>query len=143
MRPVIGDRTAIALTLWGEARGERVEGRIAVACILRNRLRLGRSHWGRTYVDVCLSPYQFSCWNEDDPNHKLLIDLADQVEGGLIPDRLTECLWIADGLIADTISERVGACTHYHADSMTPPNWAKDKTALHTIGHHLFYSGIR
>jgi spore germination cell wall hydrolase CwlJ-like protein len=28
----------LALTIYGEARGERVEGRVAVACVVRNRI---------------------------------------------------------------------------------------------------------
>ena len=42
----LDDAQVIALTLYGEARGEGVEGRIAVANVIRNRLTSGR--WGET-----------------------------------------------------------------------------------------------
>ena len=61
------DRVVLALTIWGESRGECVEGQIAVACVVRNRLKRAISTAPR-WRDICLAPEQFSCFNEDDPN---------------------------------------------------------------------------
>ena len=69
----------LALTLWGEARGEPVLGKRAVAWVVRNRMsiaeawleRKGRQHplfGDGTVAGVVLRPYQFSCWLPSDPN---------------------------------------------------------------------------
>ena len=56
----------MAKTVWGEARGEDKEGRIAVASVILNRKN--KQGWmGKTIIDVCLKKWQFSCWNENDP----------------------------------------------------------------------------
>ena len=68
----------LALTLWGEARGEPVLGKRAVAWVVRNRMsiaeawleRKGRQHplfGDGTVAGVVLRPYQFSCWLKGDP----------------------------------------------------------------------------
>jgi spore germination cell wall hydrolase CwlJ-like protein len=68
------DRDILARTLWGEARGEGLAGQIAVAWTIRNRVNDGKakSWWGEGYAGVCLKPYQFSCWNKNDPNYPYL-----------------------------------------------------------------------
>lgn len=62
-----GDIDILARTIYGEARGEPWEGKIAVAWVVRNRAERG-GWWGDTIREVCLKPWQFSCWNETDPN---------------------------------------------------------------------------
>lgn len=54
-------------TIWGEARGEGREGMIAVAWVILNRASIG-GWWGNSIETVCLKPWQFSCWNANDPN---------------------------------------------------------------------------
>ena len=68
------DRDILARTLWGEARGESLAGQIAVAWTIRNRVKDGKdkSWWGEGYASVCQKPYQFSCWNRNDPNFAYL-----------------------------------------------------------------------
>jgi len=134
------EQDAVALTLYGEARGEPVDGRIAVACVLINRRHDGR--WGTSFVAVCLARRQFSCWNDTDPNVDGLHDLLT-----CSPARRTlavrECYWIADGVLADALRPRVGAATHYYATSMpTPPRWAAAGQFVAEIGHHRFYAGV-
>ncbi|HSO43463.1 MAG TPA: cell wall hydrolase, partial [Rhodospirillales bacterium] len=52
---------ALAATIWGEARGESEEGKLAVASVIANRAtRPG--WWGRDIRSVCLATAQFSCW---------------------------------------------------------------------------------
>lgn len=64
------DRDLLAWTLWGEARSETLAGQIAVAWTIRSRVNDGKakSWWGEGYAGVCQKPYQFSCWNKNDPN---------------------------------------------------------------------------
>ena len=142
-RVPLTDADYIALTIWGEARGEPIEGKVAVACVLRNRLRSGR--WGQSFESVCLAPYQFSCWNETDPNLPKLQTYADRlVRGVTITDPVfRECQWIADGLIHGVIRPRVANALHYYAASMpTPPYWAKTGTMIGRVAGHLFLEGV-
>jgi spore germination cell wall hydrolase CwlJ-like protein len=135
------ERNILALTIWGEARGEAVEGRIAVACVIHNRLIDGR--WAHGYAAVCQQPYQFSCWNESDPNRaKLLVLLTELERYGSAGPVLGECLWIADGMIAGKILPRVKHATHYHTKAIVP-NWAHGAEVVATIGSHLFYEGVK
>ena len=60
----------VGLTLYGEARGEPIEGIVAVGCVIRNRVKFEGSFYA-----VCLKPRQFSCWNQDDPNYSVLLNL--------------------------------------------------------------------
>jgi len=62
-------------TVYGEARGESEDGQAAVAWVIQNRVAKGRAHMSKTIKDVCLQPKQFSCWNSNNPNRKLLLTL--------------------------------------------------------------------
>jgi hypothetical protein len=68
------DRDILARTLWGEARGEGLAGEIAVAWTIRNRVFDGnpKSWWGEGYAGGGMKPWQFSCWNQNDPNYAYL-----------------------------------------------------------------------
>lgn len=132
------------VTLWGEARGEPIEGRIAVACVLRNRVADGR--WGDTYTDVCLAPKQFSCWNEGrDANHAAVMVLVEDLKAGRFVNDpiLKECYWIMQGVMNSIVRDRVPHATHYYAASMRePPAWADDADLVARVGNHLFYARV-
>ncbi len=78
------ERDVVALTLYGEVRGEPLEGQLAVASVLLNRKADGR--WGQTFTSVCRAPWQFSCWNPTDPNRATLDRLAADLERGAVTD---------------------------------------------------------
>lgn len=146
-RALIGhltDTQVIGLTLWAEARNQGPEGRIAVANVIRNRVTAKRVGFGWTARAVCLKPVQFSCWNPgDDPNHTLLMDVVAGLVGGTaqIGPVLRECLWIAEGLLADAFVDNTHGATHYlTADllSTKPPSWAVGQKHLAAIGAHVF-----
>lgn len=134
MKPItFEDLETLARTCWGEARGEPMEGKIAVAAVILNRWRSGRWFAGRTIAETCTKPYQFSCWLESDPNRtKLLaVDLRDRM--------FREC--VAAALQAIGGEDPTDGSTHYHALHVRPA-WARDKTPTRVIAHHLFYRGI-
>lgn len=68
------DIDVLARTIWAEARGEGMAGQVAVGWAIRNRVDADLGHdgkadwWGEGYVGVCKAPWQFSCWNKNDPN---------------------------------------------------------------------------
>lgn len=149
----LSEADILALTLWGEGRGEPVEGRIAIACVIRNRVLSDLGHdgkpdwWGEGYRGVCLAPYQFSAWNATDPNRVKLDGLITQLEEGLqIGDDVVfeECRWIAEGVVAGRCTPRVGGATHYYSTSMAvPPAWSVKALLTARVGHHLFFTGVK
>ncbi len=129
----------LARTIYGEARGELVRGKEAVACVVMNRVRRARERsgywWGATPVEVCLRPWQVSCGNETDPNRA-------KVEGVSRDNRnFQSCLRIARRALAGTLKDPTVGATHYHAKGQTPP-WARDKTPAADIGNHRFYNNV-
>ena len=136
------ERDVVALTLYGEARGEPLEGQLAVASVLLNRKADGR--WGQTFTSVCRAPWQFSCWNVTDPNRATLDRLAADLERGTVTDAaLRRCLWIADGIVAGVLPSTVKRATHYYATSLRDtPRWAKTGTLVGRIGNHLFFEHV-
>ncbi|MGH3756111.1 MAG: cell wall hydrolase, partial [Pseudonocardiaceae bacterium] len=70
----VKDWEVMGRTLYGEARGEPFDGLVAVAWVIRNRAESPR-WWGRDVKGVCLHPLQFSCWNETDPNRKIITNV--------------------------------------------------------------------
>ena len=136
--PPVGQRSVaidtLARTLWGEARGEGEAGLKAVAAVVVNRTRRPADFWwGHRVEDVCRKKFQFSCWNENDPNLPKL-----KVVTAATPPFET-CVAVAkravDGLLADLT---VGA-THYHRRDIRP-GWATTPCAR--IGDHVFYNDI-
>lgn len=149
MKPV-GDLEALTRTLYGEARGEGLVGKVAVAEVVINR-RNAKTWWGRirpklnvpdhSVEAVCRMPWQFSCWNGNDPNFLLITadwqNLRKSAEAAV-------CYTIAalalDGLLARTLPAEV---YHYHTRGLPfPRSWGAYRDPIAEIGSHLFYRGI-
>lgn len=126
----------LARTLWGEARGEGSTGMEAVASVILNRVevakRRGHYWWGNKIIQVCQKPYQFSCWNKQDPNFKKLIAVtADDMH-------FATAQRVARRALLGFIKDTTGGATHYHSLAILP-QWAKDQKPTARIGHHIFY----
>jgi spore germination cell wall hydrolase CwlJ-like protein len=133
------DRDAIALTLYGEARGEGITGLLAVAWVLRNRLRAGR--WGTSYEAVCFAPYQFSCWNQADPNRPILQGILGGHKATL-PTILVQCYTLADVLLNEAMLQQLGSARHYYAAASVPPAWAAQGVLVASVHGHKFFEGV-
>lgn len=135
MKVTFEDLETAARTVYGEARGESDKGRLAVACVLVNRARKG-GWWGSTLYKVCRRRWQFSCWNENDPN-RARIERA--TIGRLRPmfDDVLKALEVA-GTPADPSK---GAC-HYHTGAVAP-HWSRGREPAVIIGAHRFFVGIK
>lgn len=138
----LSDRDVLALTLWAEARGEGVEGRIAVACVVRNRMQRRR----QTASQVCLAPAQFSCWAPVDgaANHRALMATADAVARKQCRDSIVaECQWIADGVLSGACQDITHGADHYLTTRLLTgthkPGWVSAMAWTATIGSHAFY----
>jgi spore germination cell wall hydrolase CwlJ-like protein len=126
----------LARTLFGEARGEPIEGVEAVACVVLNRARIsevkGRYWWGNGIIGVCQKPYQFSCWNRNDPSYQRLINVSAE------DIHFATCLRIARRAVIGALKDVTKGATHYHANYVDP-YWARGETPVKIIGAHLFY----
>lgn len=128
----------MARTIWGEARGEPLRGKEAVACVILNRLaasraRAGGMWWGNTIVQICRKPYQFSCWNANDPNYRKLlkVDARDRA--------FATCLRISRRAVAGLLQDVTNGATHYHTSAVSP-SWSRGQDTVAQIGSHLFYT---
>lgn len=126
----------LAMLLFGEARGQDNNCRLAVANIVRNRVLAGR-YGGNTWPGVILQPKQFSCFNPQDVNRPKLLKPLDWAK----PEVWGECLDIAQTILYGTAHDNTKRSTHYHDKSMDfrPPFWAKVYTHTLDIGDLRFY----
>lgn len=138
------DRDVLARTLWGEARGEGLAGQIAVAWTIRNRVDMDLHNdgkpdwWGEGYTGVCLKPWQFSCWNKNDPNYAYLSG-AKPIPAAQFAQARKAADIVIDGLQPDP----TGGATHYYATTMPKaPAWAAKAKQTLKLGHHIFFKDV-
>lgn len=147
----LSETQILAVTLYGEARSEPVEGVIAVASVIRNRVNadLGNDGkadwWGEGFKGVCLARRQFSCWApEGGPGNFAKVEaLVTKLSAGdaVTDARYIECAWIATGVIKGWCRDTVKGATHYHTVQMIPrPSWAQALVPVTQVRNHLFYA---
>jgi N-acetylmuramoyl-L-alanine amidase len=126
----------LARTLWGEARNQGTHGMQAVANVVMNRTahaqEKGRFWWGNNVIQVCQKPYQFSCWNRNDPNFSKVqsVDESDLY--------FASAVRIARRAVIGVLDDITNGATHYHTKNIAP-YWAKGRAPCAEIGSHVFY----
>ena len=115
----------IAITILAEARGEGHGGMYAVAAVIAQRAFERK----RTPTEICLKPYQFSCWNG-----KKLKDLEHLLK---VP-QAKYAIALAKN-IKLLSRDFVGFANHYHNNKIKAPYWAKGQKPVKVIGNHIFY----
>lgn len=114
-------------TLLLEARGEGLIGMQAVGEVIRNRA----SSKNKSYEEVVLTPFQFSCWGE--PINKVNRKLS----------KFTEYDWqLASKAWALSEDSRLtNGANHYLAKKSLKhlPSWAKEWLITAKLGNHTFY----
>lgn len=140
LRRIERDTDILARTIYGEARGELVRGQEAVAAVVINRVRRardrgGRYWWGATVEQVCTRPWQFSCWNKNDPNRAKVLAVT--------PDNRTfqACLRVARRAVTGTLKDATNGATHYHVKGLKPA-WSRRRAPCAEIGRHQFYNDV-
>ena len=128
----------LARTLYGEARGEGLIGMEAIANVIINRVALSKERqtwWGKTIEEVCLKPFQFSCWNPADVNfYKLIrVNASDDI--------FRLCQRIAKRAILGILPDITKGATHYHRKDISPA-WARRLTPVFEYKNHLFYREV-
>lgn len=133
----LSDINLLGLLLYLEGRGEPIEGRIAIANVVRNRTR-GKLH----YFDVIIATNQFSCLNSNDPNYPIAIKTAQvlsQAQIGEIPDAiLRECVFVSQGVVSGFVLDNTKGAKYYFNPSVCRPSWAAKMAITRVIGNHQF-----
>lgn len=132
-------------TIWGEARGEKIEGQQAVAWVILNRAKLADAYAQRhrkphplfgdgTLRGVVTARLQFSCRNADDPNYRRLISLP--------AEEVAPFMQIMRSVVEGHVSDQTLGATHYLNAALANPTWDDEATLTVTIGHHKFYKDV-
>jgi N-acetylmuramoyl-L-alanine amidase len=134
---MLDEKEVIARTVWGEVRGQSPRSWAAVAHVIRNRvIQPGHKWWGDTFRNVCLKPYQFSCWLTSDPNYRQIVELpADDA-------LLSKIRLIVDGVLLGTVPDPTGGATMYYnpAIVLRAPKWAVANKPCAVIDGQAFYA---
>jgi len=123
------DAELLGLCVYREARGEPDEGKRGVAHVVMNRVK-APSWWGTSVLTVVTHPWQFSSFNENDPNVDIWPKDTDPV--------WADCLTIAENVLDGTAEDLTDGCNSYYDVSIPPPRWAGTNPAL-AIGRLRFY----
>ena len=134
------DIDILARTIYGEARGDyhRLDGGlsslIGIANVVMNRL-CRPCQFGSTIQEVCLKPYQFSCWNKNDSNADIISTIKT-----LKNPLFDLCVDVAQNISHKKWPDLTKGSNHYHATWMSKiPYWAQGLKPKITIGQHHFF----
>lgn len=143
--PGIAHRDAadvLARTMYGEARGEGQAGMAAVGHVVFNRVA-AKSWWGSDVIGVCQKPWQFSCWNLNDPNRAELLSVSAAVPRFRLAQDTADELLAADADGSRAQSDLTNGATHYYARRLrAKPRWAQGRTPCAQVGGHDFFKGM-
>lgn len=131
---VIPDDLWGILCVYAEARGEPYEGQVAVANVVRNRTRM-RFFSDGTVVSTVTMPFQFSWMNHGDRQR-------ERVLGSVWDDTMRKA---ARAWFESEHTQIVPDATHYYADYIAAPSWAKSNRMefVARIGRHAFFRELR
>lgn len=125
----LDEKKLLATCILGESANQSYEGKVAVGCVIRNRVN-APGWWGDTYHRVILSPWQFSCFNEGAPTLRFMRNPRGRA--------WKDCV-IAARAILDHTPDITGGATHYFATYIKKPIWSERMLHTTTIGQHQFY----
>jgi N-acetylmuramoyl-L-alanine amidase len=125
--PLTDQAHCIAVAVYHEARGETVEGQLAVAKVIMNRAASGK--YPATWCGVVKQPWQFSFVNAR-TGYMPSVDQAS--------DAWRKALGVTRLAVANAVPTVSSDCLWYHADYVAPA-WGRRLTRVNKIGAHIFY----
>ena len=134
--PDVVDAHWMALTMWGEARGQGEEAMRAVGHVIANRR--GSGLHGDFVTDTVSEAFQFSCWNPGDPNREAMANVLDLPEGSREHDLWRAARGIAEDILEGRSADPTGGALFYHSDAVAPA-WSRGQEPVRRIGSHLFF----
>ena len=115
----------------GEAEGEALWGKLAVACVVRNRVFDKR--WADNYKDVLLQPKQFSCFLPGFYRPEIFKREWNEIWW-------RECKFAAWGVMYNYMRDITQGANHYYSTGLIdPPYWAEGKHPMFRTGGHCFF----
>ncbi|MDZ4342113.1 MAG: cell wall hydrolase [Candidatus Binatia bacterium] len=125
----------LAMLIFGEARGSKVhdDTRLAVGSVVRNRVLSGK-FGGSIWRGVILRPFQFSCFNANDPNRPKLLEPLEHEK----KEVWESCYRCAALILNGTANDITQRATHYYTGSVVPYWTIRFKHTLDMDGFHFF-----
>lgn len=108
-----------------ETSGEPDPAGLIVAFVICNRKRAA-TWFGSTLGEVCLAPYQFSCWNTSDPNRRRLAHAGTA--------SMSHYEEMVEQALAQSCPDPSQGALYYFTDGIEPPHWASKLTRLPKVG---------
>lgn len=121
------EANCIATAVYFEARGESLEGQLAVARVIMNRAASGR--YPPSWCGTVKQPWQFSFVNP----RTGYMPSANQASASW-----RKALGVTRLAVANAVSSVPSDCLWYHADYVAP-SWGRRLTRVEKIGAHIFY----
>ena len=125
--PLTDEANCIAVAVYHEARGESLEGQLAVAKVIMNRATSGK--YPTSWCGVVKQPWQFSFVNPRTATMPSVDEASASWRKALGVTRLA---------VANAVSSVPADCLWYHADYVAP-SWGRRLTRVEKIGAHIFY----
>ena len=130
----------MALTMWGEGRGEGEAGMRAIGHVIHNRWQAKRH---RAFVTETVSQaWQFSAWNHGDPNRAAMLNIADLRSGSRDHRLWLDAKRIAADILGGRSADPTGGALFYHTADVQPA-WSWGVVPVAQIGGHLFFRASR
>ncbi|WP_342234624.1 DUF7742 family protein [Inquilinus sp. OTU3971] len=142
-------------TLYGEARSKPVDDDAGVVWVLVNRAREAQAYINRTgkcrhplfgdgtVASAALMPWQFSCWNSNDPNLPKMKALSPADAG------YQACRQVVEAVVAGRVRDPTRGSKHYlttallrQINASSKPHWAKGQGPAVVLGPHAFFNNI-
>lgn len=135
------DESCLATMIYGEARGEPVDGMVAVAYSAVNRANK------KTICQVVLAPKQYSIFNNNPALRAAALspDLEPKQKNSIDEESWDRSVEVARLVLMQKVKDPTGGATHYIADKVmkekgyTYPRWAKQYIQVAEIGGHRFF----
>ena len=123
--PLTDEANCIAVAVYHEARGETLEGQLAVAKVIMNRASSGK--YPTSWCGVVKQPWQFSFVRQG------RFPSVDQRSAAW-----RKALGVTRLAVANAVQSVPEDCLWYHADYVAP-SWGRRLTRVEKIGAHIFY----
>lgn len=125
--PLTDEANCIAVAVYHEARGESLEGQMAVAKVIMNRAASGQ--YPTSWCGVVKQPWQFSFVNP----RSGYMPSVDQASAAW-----RKALGVTRLAVSNAVQSVPSDCLWYHADYVAP-SWGRRLTRVDKIGAHIFY----
>ena len=125
--PLTDEANCIAVAVYHEARGESLEGQMAVARVIMNRAASGK--YPTSWCGVVKQPWQFSFVNPQTGRMPSVKESSAEWRNALGVTRLA---------VANAVQTVSTDCLWYHADYVAP-RWRHNLRRVEKIGAHIFY----